>query len=74
MLGYRQEKAAGYRNHTGITRPANSYNSMTLGGVADTPIRGLRVSANYSTNAKINFDTTRDIFNESLPSGKGVSG
>ncbi len=73
MLGYRREKAAGYRNHIGVERPANSYDSMTLGTVVDTPIRGLRVSANYSTNAKINFDTTRDIFNQSLPSGKGVS-
>lgn len=73
MAGYRVEEAAGYRNHTGISRPANSYDSMTLGTVVDTPVRGLRVSANYSTNAKINFDTTRDIYNELLPSGKGVS-
>lgn len=73
MAGYRREEASGYRNHTGITRLANSYDSVTLGTVVDTPVRGLRVSANYSTNAKINFDTTRDIFNESLPSGKGVS-
>lgn len=73
MAGYRREEASGIRNHTGIERPANSYDSVTLGTVVDTPIRGLRVSGNYSTNAKINFDTTRDIYNESLPSGKGVS-
>ncbi len=73
MAGYRREKAEGFRNHSGISRPANSYDSMTLGAVVDTPVRGVRLSANYSTNAKINFDTTRDIYNESLPSGKGVS-
>ncbi|MCX6951382.1 MAG: TonB-dependent receptor plug domain-containing protein [Verrucomicrobia bacterium] len=73
MAGYRREKAEGLRNHTGVVRPANSYDSVTLGTVVDTPVRGLRVSANYSTNAKINFDTTRDIYNASLPSGKGVS-
>jgi hypothetical protein len=33
----------------------------------------VRVYANYATNAKINFDTTRDIFNQPLPVGKGVS-
>ena len=41
--------------------------------MVDTPIRGLRVSANYATNAKINFDTTRDIYNQPLPPGKGES-
>jgi hypothetical protein len=73
MFGIRREKASGYRNHLGVSRPANSYDSITAGAVANTPIRGLRVTGSYSTNAKINFDTTRDIYNELLPSGKGVS-
>ncbi len=73
MAGYRIEEAAGYRNHIGVRRLANSYDSLTLGAVVDTPVRGLRVSVNYATNAKINFDTNRDIYNQPLPSGKGVS-
>ena len=36
-------------------------------------LKGVRASFNYATNAKINFDTTRDIFNQPLPPGKGVS-
>ncbi len=73
MAGYRIEEAAGFRNHTGARRLANSYDSLTLGTVIDTPVRGLRLSANFATNAKINFDTNRDIYNQPLPSGKGVS-
>jgi outer membrane receptor protein involved in Fe transport len=73
MLGYRAEKASTFRNNTNVQRGPISYDSLTAGTVIDTPVRGLRVSANYSTNAKINFDTTRDIFNEQLPIGRGVS-
>jgi outer membrane receptor protein involved in Fe transport len=73
MLGYRVEEATGYRNHLGLSRGPISYDSLTTGLVADTPIKDLRFTASYSTNAKINFDTTRDIFNQTLPAGKGVS-
>ena len=45
----------------------------TLGAVFDTPVKGVRGYASYATNAKINFDTTRDIYNEPLPPGRGVS-
>lgn len=73
MLGYRIEEASTFRNNTGVLRGPITYDSLTSGAVVDTPIKGLRVSVNYSTNAKINFDTTRDIFNETLPPGKGES-
>jgi outer membrane receptor protein involved in Fe transport len=73
MAGLRREEATGFRKHLGLTRGPISYDSLTVGCVADTPVKDLRLSANYSTNAKINFDTTRDIFNEPLPPGKGVS-
>ena len=73
MAGYRSEEATAYRVNTDIRRGPISYDSLTVGAVVDTPINGLRVSANYATNAKINFDTTRDIFNRPLPAGKGVS-
>ncbi len=73
MVGYRAEKADTFRNNTNVLRGPISYDSFTAGTVIDTPIRGLRVSMNYSTNAKINFDTTRDIFDEPLPVGRGVS-
>ncbi|MES2691956.1 MAG: TonB-dependent receptor plug domain-containing protein [Verrucomicrobiota bacterium] len=73
MVGYRLEEASTFRNNTGVQRGPITYDSLTTGAVIDTPIRGLRVSLNYSTNAKINFDTTRDIFNETLPAGKGES-
>ncbi len=73
MLGYRSEEASTIRVNTGVRRGPISYDSVTTGFVVDTPIRGLRVSANYATNGKINFDTSRDIYNQSLPPGKGES-
>jgi len=73
MIGYRAEEAETIRANTGVQRGPLSYDSLTAGTVIDTPIKGLRVLANYSTNAKINFDTTRDIFNNQLPIGKGES-
>ena len=73
MAGLRREQATGYRNHIGVKRGPVSYDSLTLGFVADTPIKDLRLSGNYSSNGKINFDTTRDIYNDPLPAGKGVS-
>ena len=73
MAGLRREEATGYRNHIGIQRGPVSYDSLTLGFVADTPIKDLRLSGSFASNGKINFDTTRDIFNEPLPAGKGVS-
>ncbi|MGH7959796.1 MAG: hypothetical protein ACREH8_22665, partial [Opitutaceae bacterium] len=71
MAGYRAEEASGYRIHNNVSRGPITYDSLTAGTVFDTPIKGLRVSASYSSNAKINFDTTRDIFNQTLPAGKG---
>jgi hypothetical protein len=73
MAGYRAEEASTFRVNTGVKRGPISYDSLTTGFVLDTPVRGLRVSGNYSTNAKINFDTSRDIYDEILPVGKGVS-
>jgi hypothetical protein len=73
MAGFRAEEASTFRVNTGVQRGPISYESLTTGFVADTPIKGLRVSANYSTNAKINFDTGRDIYDQLLPVGKGVS-
>jgi outer membrane receptor protein involved in Fe transport len=73
MAGYRSEEASTFRVNTGVQRGPISYDSLTTGFVVDTPIRGLRVSANYSTNAKINFDTGRDIYDQILPVGEGES-
>jgi outer membrane receptor protein involved in Fe transport len=73
MAGYRSEEASTFRVNTGVKRGPITYDSLTTGFVLDTPIRGLRVSANYSTNAKINFDTGRDIYDQILPVGKGES-
>ena len=73
MAGYRSEEASTVRVNTGVKRGPISYDSLTAGFVFDTPIRGMRVSGNYSTNAKINFDTGRDIYDQILPVGKGVS-
>jgi hypothetical protein len=73
MAGYRSEEASTVRVNTGRQRGPISYDSLTTGFVFDTPIRGMRVSGNYSTNAKINFDTGRDIYDQILPVGKGVS-
>ncbi len=73
MAGIRREEATGFRKHIGLKRGPISYDSINLGTVVDTPIKDLRMSLNYGSNGKINFDTTRDIFNEPLPPGKGVS-
>lgn len=73
MAGYRAEEASTFRVNTGVKRGPITYDSLTTGFVADTPIKGLRLSGNYSTNAKINFTTDRDIYDEVLPPGKGVS-
>jgi hypothetical protein len=73
MLGYRSEEASTFRTNTGLLRGPITYDSLTTGAVVDTPIKGVRLSVNYATNAKINFDTTRDIYNQPLPPGKGVS-
>ncbi|MDO8541333.1 MAG: TonB-dependent receptor plug domain-containing protein [Opitutaceae bacterium] len=73
MAGYRAEEASAYRVNTDLRRGPITYDSLTAGAVIDTPIKGLRVSVNYATNAKINFDTTRDIFNQPLPAGRGES-
>jgi len=73
MAGLRREEATGLRKALGLKRGPISYDSVSLGAVVDTPIRDLRASFNYASNGKINFDTTRDIYNEPLPPGKGVS-
>lgn len=73
MVGYRAEEATYRRVTTDVRRGPITYDSLTTGAVIDTPLKGVRLSLNYSTNAKINFDTTRDIFNQTLPPGKGVS-
>jgi outer membrane receptor protein involved in Fe transport len=73
MAGYRSEEATYLRSTTGLKRGPITYDSLTTGAVIDTPLKGVRVSLNYATNAKINFDTTRDIYNQPLPPGKGVS-
>jgi hypothetical protein len=67
MVGYRSEEATGFRTNTGLKRGPITYDSLTTGAVVDTPIKGVRLSFNYATNAKINFDTTRDIYNQALP-------
>jgi outer membrane receptor protein involved in Fe transport len=73
MVGYRAEEASAFRVNTDLVRGPISYDSLTTGVVFDTPVKGLRGSLNYSTNGKINFDTTRDIYNQPLPPGKGES-
>jgi outer membrane receptor protein involved in Fe transport len=73
MIGLRREEASGYRNAIGIKRGPLSYDGITTGVVANTPIKDLRLSANYATNGRINFNTVRDIFNQPLPGGKGES-
>lgn len=73
MLGLRRESATGVRKALGQVRREVSYDGITAGFVADTPIKDLRLSGNYASNGKINFDTTLDINNEPLPAGKGVS-
>jgi outer membrane receptor protein involved in Fe transport len=73
MAGIRREEATGIRKALGLKRGPISYDGLNLGTVFDTPIKDLRMSLNYSSNGKINFDTTRDVFNNPLPAGKGIS-
>jgi hypothetical protein len=73
MAGLRREEATGFRKALGLSRGPISYDGVTLGFVADTPVKDLRLSGNFASNGKINFDTTRDIYNQPLPPGKGIS-
>ena len=73
MAGFRFETADTIRITTTEAKGPVDYDSTTLGVVVNTPIKGIRAFANYATNAKINFATDRDIFNNLLPNGKGVS-
>ncbi len=71
MAGFRFETADQERITTAVKRGPVDYNSRTLGVVSDTPLKGVRVYASYATNAKINFATDRDIYNQILPLGRG---
>ncbi len=71
LVGLRFENAGTVRTTTTIARGPIDYASRTFGVVFDTPLRGLRGYANLSRNAKINFATDRDVFNNLLPIGKG---
>src|SRR6185295_14017492 len=73
MAGLRREEATGLRKALGLKRGPISYDGLTLGFVADTPVKDLRLSGNFASNGKINFDTTRDVYNQPLPPGKGIS-
>ena len=71
LVGLRFESAETVRTTTTVARGPIDYASRTYGVVFDTPLPGLRGYANLSRNAKINFATDRDVFNNLLPIGKG---
>ncbi len=71
MVGLRSETASTIRVTTLVSKGPLSYDSRTFGVVGDTPVRGVRAYASYSTNSKINFTTDRDVFNQILPIGRG---
>lgn len=73
MAGFRFETADTVRLTTNVAKGPIDYDSTTLGAVFDTPVKGIRGYVNYATNAKINFGTDTDIYNNLLPIGKGVS-
>lgn len=73
MAGFRFESANLVSLVTNEVRGPVDYDSMTLGTVFDTPVRGLRGYVNYATNARITYGTTTDINNQPLPIGKGVT-
>ena len=71
MAGFRFETADTLRVTTNVQRGPIDYNSRTLGAVVDTPVKGLRVYGSYATNAKINFTSETDLYNNPLPLGSG---
>ncbi|MES2695978.1 MAG: TonB-dependent receptor plug domain-containing protein [Verrucomicrobiota bacterium] len=73
MAGFRFESAETRSLDTGVLIGPIDYDSTTLGLVFDTPLKGVRIYGNYATNAKIDFDTNTDVFNQPLPVGQGVS-
>lgn len=73
MIGARFEEADTIRRNTLVAYGPVDFESLTTGVVFDTPLKGLRGYVNYATNAKINFTSDRDIYNQPLPSGEGVS-
>jgi outer membrane receptor protein involved in Fe transport len=73
MAGFRFESAESRSLDTGVLTGPLDYDSTTLGAVIDTPLKGVRLYGNYATNAKIDFDSNTDIYNQPLPVGQGVS-
>lgn len=73
MLGRRQETASAYRDVTAESSGPVDYDGTTAGFVTDTGIDGLRLSADYATNGLIAFGTARDIYDQPLPVGKGIT-
>ncbi len=73
LLSYRRETAKAVQLTTTKTKGPVSYDSKAYGFVADTPLKGVRFYVNRSQNSKIAFNTDRDINNQLLPLGKGVS-
>lgn len=71
LVGLRFESASTVRTTTTVARGPIDYASRTYGVVFDTPLPGVRGYVNLSRNAKINFATDRDIFNNLLPIGEG---
>jgi outer membrane receptor protein involved in Fe transport len=71
MAGFRFETADTLRVTTNVQRGPIDYHSRTLGAVVDTPLPGLRVYGSYATNAKINFTSDTDLYNNPLPLGSG---
>lgn len=73
MAGHRFETANTVDVASGIQGRSVDYGSSTFGAVVDTPVDGVRVYGSYATNARISFGEDRDIYNQLLPIGKGVT-
>jgi outer membrane receptor protein involved in Fe transport len=73
MAGFRFETADTLEASNGTAFGPLDYDTSTLGLVVDTPVRGVRVYANRATNAKVTFGTARDIYDQLLPVGEGIS-
>ena len=73
MTGIRVEEASQMVFHTGFRPPPVNYDSVTLGAVFATPVSGLRGYFNHASNGKFSFSNSRDIYDNFLPPGKGVS-
>ena len=73
MAGFRFETAETPDLAAGGKSIRSTTTRRRFGAVVDTPVKGVRAYASRATNSRITFGTARDIYDQELPIGRGVT-